>query len=337
LVVIDTYRGRASLTSKPDFQGLAQYETFGQTSVGFAKQPYNVEINDGLGNDLAAPLLGLPAEADWKLRNPFSDKCLMNDFLGYELFEQMGRYSCRRRFVEVFRDVGGGKLTYPGDYHGILVLFEKIEVGKHRVDIAELTPSQTNEPAISGGYIFKKDKDSVGDVNFNTTGHNGFSGEGLKLHEPKPRDVNNNANHPQVVWLRNYLNRFETNLYSSDWLTRTGTNHYSYHIDVDSFVDQHWIVEFTKQIDGYRLSDFFSKDSQWQDQTRTDLGLEPELRQRQLPGRREQQRMVLHLAQPGGSYLAAKADHGQHRRFGGGRSGLQSEKLSTAGAICARM
>jgi len=26
------------------------------------------------------------------------------------------------------------------------------------------------------------------------------------------------------------------------------------------FVEQFWIVEFTKQIDGYRLSDYFSKD-----------------------------------------------------------------------------
>ena len=72
--------------------------------------------------------------------------------------------------------------------------------------------------------------------------------------------MNNNANHPQVVWLRNYLNQMEKAMYSSTWLTQTGTNHYSHYLDVDSFVDQHWIVEFPKQIDGYRLSDFFNKD-----------------------------------------------------------------------------
>ena len=36
--------------------------------------------------------------------------------------------------------------------------------------------------------------------------------------------------------------------------------HYSNYIDLDAFVDQHWIVEFPKQIDGYRLSDYFQKD-----------------------------------------------------------------------------
>ena len=122
----------------------------------------------------------MPAEADWKLRNPYADKCLMNDYLAYEMFEQMGNYSCRRKFVEVFVDTGGGRLSYPGDYIGVEVFLEKIERGKDRVDIAELTPSHTNEPSITGGYMFKKDKGSGGDLNF-TAG-----GQGLKLHEPKP-------------------------------------------------------------------------------------------------------------------------------------------------------
>jgi hypothetical protein len=256
LVVIDPGAGRATLLSPPDFQGVAEFEIFGQTSAGFPKKPYNIEIQDELGNDRAISLLGMPAEADWKLRNPYSDKCMMNDFLGYELYEKMGHYQVRRRFVEVFVDTSGGKVTYPGDYHGILVLLEKIERGKDRVDIAELTPSHTNEPAISGGYMFKKDKDSAGDINFSTSGGGGFSGQGLKMHEPKPGDVTT----AQVSWLQNHLNRFESALYAANWLTATGTNHYSHYIDVDSFVDQHWIVEFTKQIDGYRLSSYFSKD-----------------------------------------------------------------------------
>src|SRR5439155_1908010 len=111
----------------PDFQGLAEYEIFGQTSAGFSKKPYRIEIQDELGNDKPVGLLGMPADADWKLRNPFSDKCLINDFMGFELYEQMGHYSCRRRMVEVFVDTGGGKLSYPGDYSGVLCLVEVIE------------------------------------------------------------------------------------------------------------------------------------------------------------------------------------------------------------------
>ncbi len=252
LLVVDTFRGRASLRDKPDFQGLAQFEVFGQTSAGFPKQPFNIEINDELGNDDAHSLLGMPAEADWKMRNPYSDKCLMNDFLAYELFEQMGHYQCRRRFVEVFVDTGGGKLTYPGDYYGVLVLLEKIEQDKNRVDIAELSQANTKEPEISGGYMFKRDKNSPGaDLDFSTP-----AGTAFKIHEPKPREITTN----QLAWLRNYMGLYETAVNATDWLTRTGTNHYSNYIDVDSFVDSHWINEFPKQIDGYRISNFFSKD-----------------------------------------------------------------------------
>ena len=257
VVLINTNAtGRCSLRDQPEFQGLAGLEIFGQTSSGFPKKPYNIEVQDELGNDLAVSLLGLPAEADWKLRNPYSDKCMMNDFLGYELFEKMGHYSCRRRFVEVFVASTGGRLTYPRDYSGIEVLFERIERGQDRVDIAELTPGMTNEPNISGGYIFKKDKDSTGDLNFSTLGGGGFSAQTLKIHEPKARDLTT----VQLAWLTNYLGQMERCLYAANWLAATGTNHYSYYLDSDSFVDQHWIVEFTKQIDGYRLSSYMQKD-----------------------------------------------------------------------------
>lgn len=256
LVALDTVRGRSSLQGKIDFIGLGQFEITGQTSAGFAKPPYRIELNDELGNDLDAPLLGLPAESDWILRNPYSDKCLMNDFLGYELWEDIGQYSCRRRFVEVFVDTGANKLSYPGDYMGVMVLFERIKIGARRVDIARLTPAMTNEPAISGGYIFKQDKDSEGDTSFSTDGGAGHSGHVFKFHDPKPKEISQ----VQSNWIRNYVRQFESAMYAANWTNATGTNHYSYYIDVDAFVDQHLHVEFTKQIDGYRLSSYYSKD-----------------------------------------------------------------------------
>lgn len=269
LVVIDTFRGRSSLTSAPEFSGLAEFEIFGQTSAGFPKRPYRIEIQDELRNDRRVPLLGMPAEADWKLRNPYADKCLMNDFLALELHEQMGHYAVRRRFVEVFVDSGGGKVTYPQDYVGVMVLMETIETGPDRVAIHEVTPFHTKEPEITGGYIWKKEKDSQGDLNFTA------AGQVFKIHEPKPTELRNNRTSAITTWpgpgytpaagnqlsyLVNYLNAFNTSMLAGDWLTRTGTNHYSHYIDVDSFVDQHWIVEFTKNIDGYRLGNYMHKD-----------------------------------------------------------------------------
>ncbi len=275
IALIDTFRGRSSLRNKPDFHGFCDIETAGQTSLNFPKQPYRFEIQDEMLNDQAVSLLGMPADGDWRLRNPWNDKTLLNDFLAFELFEKMGHYSVRRRFVEVFVDTGGGRLSYPGDYVGIEVLSEQIKVDGDRVDIDELVPQATNAPAITGGYIFKKDKDSNGDLNFNTAGNAaaGFGGQALKLHEPKPNSIRNTAGvttswpgpgytpsgSNQMSYLVSYLNRMESAMYAPNWLSLTGTNHYSHYLDVDSFVDMHWMVEFTKQIDGYRLSSFFTK------------------------------------------------------------------------------
>jgi hypothetical protein len=281
LVVVDTFRGRSSLVGKPDFLGLAEVEIYGQTSAGFPKQPYRFEIQDELRNDRRVPLLGLPVEADWRLRNPYSEKSLMNDFLTFELYEQMGHYATRRRFVELFVDRGGGKVTYPGDYVGVMLLIENIEAGPDKLNIQEVTSFHTTEPEISGGYVWKKEKDSPGDLNFNVGGGGVGTANTLKLHEPKPQSmrktpyngtaVTYNPNHSSITnytpaatnqlnYLIRYLNAFITTLNASNLLTGTGTNHYSHYIDVDSFVDQHWIAEFTKNIDAYRLGNYMHKD-----------------------------------------------------------------------------
>jgi hypothetical protein len=255
-VVIDTFNGRSSLQSSPAFIGLAEFEVFGQTSADFPKLPYTIEIQDELRNDRRVPVLGMPAESDWKLRSVYNDKTLINEVLTFELFEQMGHYAVRRRFVEAFVDRGGGKISYPQDYVGIMVLMERIERGSNRVPIAELSPSDNAEPELTGGYIWKKEKDSVGDTAFRTTGGAGHPGHTLKFHEPKPREIS----FAQSNYIRTYVNQFEASLYAANWTNATGTDHYSHYIDVDSFVDQHWIVEFTKNIDGYRLGNYMQKE-----------------------------------------------------------------------------
>jgi hypothetical protein len=256
MVAVDTFRGLSSTVGKPDYVGQCGISIRGQTSSGFPKKPYRLELQDSYRNPRNAELLGLPAGNDWILNNPYTDKPFLQNFLAYELFEKMGHYSVRRRFVEVFVSTVSGRISYPRDYVGVYLLLEKIQVDQNRVPIEKLTPYDTTEPNISGGYMFKKDKDSAGDLNFSTTGGAGFSAQALKIHAPSPSEITT----PQFNWLANHLRQFEKTLYASNWKTATGTNHYSWYIDVDSFVDYHWMVEFAKQIDGYRLSNYLHKD-----------------------------------------------------------------------------
>src|SRR5207249_4652995 len=62
----------------------------------------------------------------------------------------------------------------------------------------------------------------------------------------------------QAAWLSDWLAQFETVLYGADF--RDSLNGYAQFIDIDSFIDQQWIVEMSKNIDGYRLSNYLHKD-----------------------------------------------------------------------------
>jgi hypothetical protein len=72
--------------------------------------------------------------------------------------------------------------------------------------------------------------------------------------EPKQEDITP----AQKAWLLDHLNRFETALYGPDF--RDPAHGYAAYIDPDSFIDQHLLIEVTKNIDGFRFSTFFSKD-----------------------------------------------------------------------------
>ena len=245
---IETLGGRAWLTGAADYDGWAGIAVRGSSSLQFPKHSYAFETQDEAGDDLKVSPLGFPKESDWVLYAPYTDKTLMRDFLGYELHGQMGHYSVRTRFAEVFVDSSRGKLTM-SDYVGVYVFEEKIKRGKNRVDVAPLLPTDNNEPEVTGGYIIKKDRPDLGDLGF-TTAHAGF----FAYVEPKEVEITPE----QAAWLSDWLAQFETVLYGADF--RDSLNGYAQFIDVDSFIDQQWIVETTKNIDGYRLSNYLHKD-----------------------------------------------------------------------------
>ena len=56
----------------------------------FPKPPYRVELHDAHGEDNKQALLGMPADGDWVLRNPHSDKALIRDAFFYGLGREMG-------------------------------------------------------------------------------------------------------------------------------------------------------------------------------------------------------------------------------------------------------
>src|SRR6266851_1295990 len=168
--------------------------------------------------------------------------------LEYELSNKMGHYAPRTRFVEVFASRSGAKLSQKS-YAGVYVLAEKIKRGKDRVNIEKLGPQDNREPEITGGYIFKKDHSDKGDPSFRTSHGNHFFYVEPKADELTPA---------QKSWLTAYLNRFENVLYGPNF--RDPVRGYAAYIDTPSFIDNHWIVELTKNVDGIRFSNYLQKD-----------------------------------------------------------------------------
>jgi hypothetical protein len=266
LRIIDPHDKRSSLKGEGDYDGRCDIKLRGYSSLRFPKHSFTVKIRADDGTSQKASILGFPGDSDWVLYAPYSDKTLMRDVLAYDLSNKMGRWAAHTRFVEVFVSRNGGKLTRR-DYVGVYVLEEKIKRGKERVNIKKLTPDDNTEPAISGGYILKRDHtDPPGEGNFGMFGGNhrfassgeyGFStSRGLHLFYVEPKE--SEITPAQKAWLSQYLNRFESALYGPNF--RSPSEGYAKYLDVDSFIDQFWIVELSKNVDGFRYSCFMSKD-----------------------------------------------------------------------------
>ncbi len=240
--------GRASVSGQTDSAGLATINIRGQSSYGFSKHQYHLEMYDEQGNETDVAILGLPAESDWVLQGPYSDKSLIRNELSYRWSNEMGRYAPRTRLIELFLNANGSTVTMD-DYVGVYVLMEKIKIGPNRVDIAKLDASDDAEPEITGGYIIKKDKFDSDDVWFTTN-----RGQTLIYQDPNGHDLTQ----AQRDWIRNYMNSFEAVLYGSSFANQDIG--YAKYIDVGSFVDSHILVELTKNVDGFRLSTYMHKD-----------------------------------------------------------------------------
>jgi hypothetical protein len=246
--VIDRQSGRASLTGPADFDGLATINTRGFSTARLPKNSYTLHFRDANGDKQRVSVLGLPKDADWVLLAPYEDKSLIRDALAYELSNKMGRYAPRTRFVELFLHRYGSKLTR-SDYLGVYVFEEKITRGKNRVNVQELTPADNSEPAIAGGYIVKRDHSRRREANFDIG-----RGTDFFFVYPQPEDITRD----QVAWIAKYLGEFERALHGPNFANPD--KGYAAYLDVDAFIDQHWLIEVSKNIDGFRYSAFLHKD-----------------------------------------------------------------------------
>ena len=220
------------------YDGPVGIELRGATSrTKYPKKQYAVETRRADGANANVSLLGLPEENDWILHAPYGDKTLVRNVLVYDLARALGHYASRSRFVE---------LTLNGEHQGVYVLMEKTKRDDDRVDVREISDDDLN-----GGYIVKIDKQSGGERGGwrSPIRAEGWGGKGRPLfqfHDPKPSEVS-----PSVAArIEEEVTAMERALLDGDLAL----------IDLGSFVDYFLLTELTRNVDGYRLSAYFTKE-----------------------------------------------------------------------------
>jgi hypothetical protein len=249
--IIDNGIGQRNNLTDPfnNYSGKAAIEIRGSSSQSFPKKQYGVELRDAAGNDVSAPLLGLPPEEDWVLFAPYNDKTLMRDVLAYKIARDQGRYAPRTRYCE---------LVINGHYQGIYVLIEKVKRDNNRVDINKLDPDENTGNDLTGGYLIKIDKETGSGnggwtSNYSPPGRNGSQTIFYQYDYPKAADIST----AQKNYIRQFMLNFETTLIGAGFTDPV--NGYTRYIDVDSFIDFFIVNEVSKNVDGYRLSTYLHK------------------------------------------------------------------------------
>lgn len=247
--IVDNGTSRNNVTDpRNGYNGKASCHLRGSSSMMFEKKNIKVELRDNSGA-LAnvVSLLGMPAESDWILTSGYSDKTLLRNALTHNIFQQMGHYAPRFRFVE---------LVLNGEYFGVYMLMEQVKRGKDRVNIKKITPVDNQFPYITGGYILQINRtDNPGYTSLMPGVSTNSATFYYQYNYPKSTEITSQ----QMAYIKAYTDSFETAVQAPNFADVN--NGYRKYIEDGSFIDYFILTEMCKNPDGYRLSTYLYKDN----------------------------------------------------------------------------
>ncbi len=232
------------------------------------KKPYNIKLDE------KANLFGMGKHKSWcLLSNPGDGSQIRND-LCYDFARALG--------IETTTDSYHVNLYLNGEYAGLYLITEKVDIDENRVDIYDLEGETEdvnekdldeyplggkqnsrelgtikyaeipNNPAeITGGYILETEK-IYRYVN-EPSGFISDIGQCIVVKTPEY------ASKAQVEYISSYYQDFEDALYSPSGYNMKG-RHYSEYIDTDSFARIYVLLEFISSFDGCSSSFYMHKD-----------------------------------------------------------------------------
>jgi hypothetical protein len=214
------------------------------------KKPYSLEMwdqpytTDSLSSAVEQGLLGMNPSTDWALLAPYNDKSYIRDVLLFELMRGTQEFVPNARYCE---------LIFNGVYHGLYILAERVQRGKHRLDIPS-NKNKTGKPEECGYHLevdrdddpgFRSDKDIR-----NLLGNRDGSRTRPWYQFKYPKEHNLTAE--QRDFIMNRVKEFET-VMESDAFNHP-ENGYAKYIEPQSVAAFVIAQEISRNVDGYRLS-----------------------------------------------------------------------------------
>ena len=253
---------RASVRNMPDLVTRSRARQRGSSTGGWPKWGLNFEAWDEFDNDKPIAPLGMPADSDWVFNTRYEfDRALMRNPFMYRLSNQIGQYAPRNKFVEMFINTDGEDVDNESrrrsDYIGVYCVMEKISRGKDRVNVSRLDRTDSEEPEVTGGYMFKVDRLDPGD-----RGIRGIRDASNSVGWIYPKE---RVNRVQVVtdeqqdYLVGFFNEFVAAAKADDFINPDTGKHYSEYIDVTSWLNEHILRGLSKDPDAFRLSTYLHK------------------------------------------------------------------------------
>ncbi len=232
------------------------------------KKPYNIKLEE------KTDLFGMGKNKSWCMLSNPSDPSHIRNALSYDFARALG--------IPFTTDSYHVNLYLNGEYAGMYLITEKVDVGDKRVDIYDLEgeTEDVNEkdldeyqlggkqnsrdfgsikyaeipknPAeITGGYILETEK--IYRYLNEVSGFITNIGQAIVVKTPEY------ASKAQVEYISKYYQEFEDALYSPSGYNMKG-KHYSEYIDVESLARIYVLLEFTQNFDGCSSSFYLHKD-----------------------------------------------------------------------------
>jgi len=208
----------------------------GNSTWNMAKKPYRVKF------DAKTNFMNLPAKAkSWVFLANYADKTLMRNAIAFEISSFVGmEYTPSVKFVDVVLN---------GKYIGNYMVTDQTEVAKNRVPVETQELTDTEEPAVTGGYLIELDGFADSEpVWFQTE-------QGIKVTVKYPKD--DEINPQQLAYITDYVREFEKRLFAADFTDPE--KGYRSMVDEESLVNWYIACELTANSDSFWSTYIYKK------------------------------------------------------------------------------